>query len=329
MRVGFLMTARCNAQCLHCSTSCGPRRSEALAQEEIICVMEQATALAGDRPTEFYLSGGEPFLKFDLLLNVVRHARRLGATVTCVTNGYWATSPERARSRLAQILEAGINAIALSTSRYHQEFVKRSRVEHALNAAREIGLHCTLKYARTRSDPWSSDEVKAWARAAGASDVDDFAVLPYLSGGRDLPEAEYSRDPGLPEGRCPSALITIRQDGEAFTCGANGALNSVLALGNIKRETLESVRTRFYMGGAQQLLRELGPAHFARAVVAKGQGHRLRTAYHGVCDLCAHLSSDPVMAEVVSECAEAREREQIEHLLGDGPAPDSSSPALR
>src|ERR1043165_4389764 len=152
MKLALLITARCNASCSHCSTSCGPHREEHLSRDQIFNLVDQAAAIDDGERFKVLLSGGEPFLDFGLLLDVVRHASSKGAIVTCVTNGYWATSAEQARDLLTQLKQAGLRSFAGSTSRFHQAFVSRRRVERALAASRVVGLRCTLKYIRTRTD---------------------------------------------------------------------------------------------------------------------------------------------------------------------------------
>ncbi|MFA5941168.1 MAG: radical SAM protein [Sinimarinibacterium sp.] len=311
MKLGLIISNRCNARCTHCSTSCGPSRSDHLPDADIFELMNQAVRLAQNQLVEFLLSGGEPFLDLERLLHLVRHGHSLGAGVTCVTNGYWAASDAKARALLGAVREAGLNVLAVSTSRFHQQFVNKQRVERVLRLSREIGLPCALKYARTASDAESPDEVQHWATAAGAHTVQDFPIIPYLSAGASLPDDDYLRQPGLPEGGCPAALLTVREDGEAFMCPQPGAQNPLLALGNAQRTGLARIRSRHYLGGAQQLLRNHGPIHFAREIQARGLSHRLRAAYAGVCDLCAHIASDPEMAVIAAECAQTYAAEQL------------------
>lgn len=315
MLLGLIITAHCNASCSHCSTSCGPQRRESLPSDKIFSLMDEAAVLAAGKPLSFLLTGGEPFLDFARLLSIVAYGHRLGAVMTCVTNASWATSDGRARTRLAAIKAAGLSDLGISTSRFHQQFIKRQRVERALAAAREVGLRCTLKYARARTDTEDVDAVRAWALAAGAVAVQDFDLLPHLREGTRLPEAEYPRDPGLPEGRCPAALLTVREDGKAFTCCTPGSQADLLALGNVHELSLHELQGHYYLGGTQQILRESGPIVFARAIQAGGLGSRLRGAYAGVCDLCVHIATDPEMAAVAAAVSRDHEVRQLQDLV--------------
>jgi hypothetical protein len=316
MKLLLMLTARCNASCGHCSTNCGPRRKERLPRDKLLGLMDEAAALSAGEPLVFALSGGEPFLDIDLLVDVIRHGTALGADkITCMTNAYWATSDARAVDLLNRIKAAGLGSLGISVSRFHEPFVKRTRVATALRAARSAGLPCGVKYVRSQSDAGRDDEVTAWARRNGAGEVEIVPLMPALRNGVRMPDTEYLRFPGVPQGPCPAPVITIREHGEAFMCGAPGADRPLLSLGNVHSASLEDIRDRHSLGGVPRALRLLGPAHLARAVAQGGQAGRLRPRYAGVCDLCVHIAGDPVMAPLAQAAGAALEIQLCEQLL--------------
>lgn len=328
MKMALMFSARCNASCGHCSTSCGPRRTESLTRSKIFSLMDEAAELSRGEPLKLGLTGGEPFLDFELLRDIVAHGKRLGAEMGCVTNAYWATSTEKARTLLKTLQDAGLLVLSVSSSRFHEEFVKTPRVERALGAAREIGLQCELKAVRLHSDTQSEEAIRAWALAAGADRVQMFQVLPHLREGAVLAEEEYARSPGLPAGPCPGMLPTVGWEGEVYACAMPGAFSRYFSLGNVHQAPLRTVRDRLYLGGKQQILREHGPIHFAREIQARGLGDRLREDYGGVCELCTHIAADPVLARVAEEMSDALEIQQLHRILGhlaESPRPAGSS----
>jgi MoaA/NifB/PqqE/SkfB family radical SAM enzyme len=330
----IVLTARCNALCSHCSTSCGPHRTGRLALEQLVSLMDQAARLSGRQPLVLALSGGEPFLDFKLLVEVVRHAARLGASgITCTTNAYWATSHGKALALLTTLKSAGLTGLGISTSRFHEAFVKRARVARALQAGRAAGLACGIKYVRGESDARRDASVIAWARRHGAQSVEVIPVMPALRSGQVLAEGEYRRPYGLPAGPCPASVLTIREDGQAFTCGAPGSDTALLSLGNANERGLEEILDRYRLGGVQQILRRQGPAFLAREVARHGAAERLRPAYSGVCELCTHIARDPVMAPIAATAAASVEARlwgrlvaRIAGTAGEGGPSRGSSP---
>jgi len=87
-----------------------------------------------------HIGGGEPFGDFDRLLAVVRAAREvgLGGIGYVETSGFWATSDDLVRRRLAALAEAGMKQLSISADPYHQEFVPPDRVRRLLGAARAV-----------------------------------------------------------------------------------------------------------------------------------------------------------------------------------------------
>jgi MoaA/NifB/PqqE/SkfB family radical SAM enzyme len=319
MQLGLFLTARCNAACAHCSSSCGPFRSESLDRSTLFRLMDEAAAANEDERLEFSLSGGEPFLDFALLCEVIAHGAALGAVVNCQTNAYWAANDEVAARKLGELRDAGLNGISVSISRFHDAFIRRSRVQRALRVARELGLGTALKCAITADAEGDGidAELERWARASGAELVEVFPVHPYLREGAVLPPAAYAVRPGLPEGRCPAPVLTVDEGGSAYSCCTPGSFNPFLRLGDVARDSIGTLYERYLFHGRQRLLRERGPAHLARALVARGLGAHLRDGYVDVCDLCSHIANDPLLAAAAAEVAQDYEVRQLSAMFDD------------
>lgn len=316
MQLVLLVTARCNASCAHCSTSCGPHRTEHLPAEVIMRSIDEAAALSVNEPLEISISGGEPFLDFTLLKDVISHGFGHGAYMTCVSNGYWATSPARAATLLRELKDAGLALLAISTSKFHEEFISRKRVDCAINAAREVGLECVLKVVRSADDAELGD-VSARAKLAGVRRTETIRLVPSVRQGAAIPETDFVRETALPSGTCPAAVITVAETGHAYMCCSPGAFNDFLRLGNVIEQGLGVVRENFYLGAKQQILRRFGPRYFAKAIKQCGAKQRLRSSYGNVCDLCTHIAKDPEMASIADGAARAFALQQLEASLSE------------
>ncbi len=295
MELTFVVTSRCNASCAHCATSCGPTRSDALPSPEIKRMIDEAALVKDGRPLRVDFTGGELFLDFDLLLDLVSHAAALGAEVGCVSNGYWATSEDAAMDRVNRLKAAGLHTIAISTSRFHQAFVSLRRVKRAISAARAVGLWTELKVVVTADEDGDQGAAMEWINQIDSHLAHYAPLLPYLREGEQLCEQDYLGDEGLPACACPGHSLCIAEDGVAYTCGIAGSGTPFLALGDTKMLPIASLDRLMRRAGKQHLLLTQGPIHFARAVIAAGQGDRLRKRYSSVCDLCLHIAHDPEM----------------------------------
>jgi hypothetical protein len=126
---GLLITDWCPARCRHCYVSAGPDRG---AWMTLAAAEGHLAALARLRvPAEgIHIGGGEPFGNFDLLLAIVRAARKVGLPGIgyVETNGFWAESEDVIRKHLTALSEAGMLKLSISADPYHQEFVPPDRV---------------------------------------------------------------------------------------------------------------------------------------------------------------------------------------------------------
>lgn len=298
MNLLIILLARCNAACHHCSENYGPHRAEALSKPDIFRLMEEAAAIDDGTPLEFDLTGGELFVNFKLLLEVVERGAMLGAKVSCVTNAYWARNLEVTTEKLSQLKRAGLSSLAVSVSRFHQRYIPLTHARRVLEIAGQLGLSTELKGAVTLSDLGPNGALEEWKRALDASMINIFPVLPQLRNGAELPEDEYYRQPGLPPQRCPGAALRIDFNGVATSCCAPGANESFLEVGNAHSMPLADIYRNFRENKCQRILRDYGPIYFARAAIVAGQGQRLRSGYAGPCDLCLHVRRDPELRSI-------------------------------
>ncbi len=315
MDLALILTARCNASCTHCCSDSGPHKREALATGNVLALMDEAARLTppGER-LHFGLTGGEPFLDLAQLAELIRHGMALGALMTCVTNGFWASSEAKADAVIRRIRESGLEHLGVSTSRYHQQFVPLERVGRAVFAAKQHGMTTQLKIAYSAADQ-DGGLVAKWSEAVGADEVHSFPLVPYLRQGASLPESDYVRSPGLPEGRCPASILTVRENGAAYTCCNPGGTSPLLEVGNVLESGLAATLDRYRFEPVLQVLRGAGPAYLARAAVAAGHGSRLREAYAEQCDLCAHIASDPVLSAIARDAARDYRKQWADSIL--------------
>jgi len=147
---GIFLTYKCNSRCKHCMYACSPRwKADWISRGDAEKVLHNFSKAFKKRYPEGYeevgvnlglhFTGGEPFLNFNLLLDLVKTAGKMKIPSLFVeTNCFWAVTDEVTKERLLQLREAGLHGILISVNPFILEYVPFERTLRAIRAAREI-----------------------------------------------------------------------------------------------------------------------------------------------------------------------------------------------
>jgi len=136
---GLMLTYKCNCACEFCYYNCNPEKGGLMPVDTAISAWQSLKVLAGDN-AKIHFTGGEPFLYWDHLEEILEQAQRqkLGKVDLIETNGFWATSDKIVRQRLKKLDELGMNRFKVSTDPFHQEYVDIEPVRRLAEMAAEI-----------------------------------------------------------------------------------------------------------------------------------------------------------------------------------------------
>lgn len=135
--IGVILTYLCQAGCAHCVYACGPRRGvESMTRETLAEALDVIAALPG--PPQIHLTGGEPFLVYNLLLDATREATRRGIGVYVETNAGWCVNEAEAVTKFSALRAAGLWGVLVSCSPYQAEHVPPARTLIAVRAAQAV-----------------------------------------------------------------------------------------------------------------------------------------------------------------------------------------------
>ena len=146
---GLLLSYKCSAACRHCMYACSPKwKGDWITKRDLERVL---SLLAGRiQPSPWgahtvslnyglHLTGGEPFLNFELLVEAVQMADALRIPSTFVeTNCFWCGDDEMAREQLTLLKEAGLQGILVSVNPFYAEYVPFERTERCIRISREV-----------------------------------------------------------------------------------------------------------------------------------------------------------------------------------------------
>ncbi|MBS7653779.1 4Fe-4S cluster-binding domain-containing protein [Candidatus Bathyarchaeota archaeon] len=191
---GIFLTYKCTNECRHCMYACSPTwRSDWISLSDAEKILKILSASfkkwypknSGQIGVNLglHLTGGEPFLNFNLLLNLVKMADEHEIpSVFVETNCFWCTDDEETEGKLCELRDAGLKGILISANPFLVEYIPFERIERAikiskrifngnvvvyqnlfLNQMRAIGLKGTLSFEKYLSVMGEKDPLGLYA----------------------------------------------------------------------------------------------------------------------------------------------------------------------
>ncbi|MGE5558133.1 MAG: radical SAM protein [Bacillota bacterium] len=136
---GVITNYYCSSRCRHCLYGCSPSwPKEYIDMQKAEEIFQKISSL-GCRSV--HIGGGEPFLNPQSLLRVLEAARRAKVRIEYIeTNSSWCTDETGCLNLLNDVKQRGVNALLLSISPFHNEYIPFIKVKRVMEACRGAGL---------------------------------------------------------------------------------------------------------------------------------------------------------------------------------------------
>ncbi|MFX1408887.1 MAG: radical SAM protein [Promethearchaeota archaeon] len=146
---GLILSYKCSGECKHCMYLCSPKwNDDWLTEKDLESILTHLSKKIqpspyGDETISLnyglHITGGEPFLNYDLLLKSVEIAKKLEIPSLFVeTNCYWCKNDESTREKLVKLKKVGLNGILISVNPFILEYVPFERTKRAIKISIEI-----------------------------------------------------------------------------------------------------------------------------------------------------------------------------------------------
>lgn len=137
---GLMLSYQCDLRCRHCNYNARPGAGQWMSEAMLDLVLD---TLAGERGLiDIHIGGGEATLNPQLLETAIRRAQAKNIRLSYLeTNGNYAVSVEAARDVFRPLKEAGLGAVLVSVSPYHNETIPLNHTLNCLQAAVEVFGH--------------------------------------------------------------------------------------------------------------------------------------------------------------------------------------------
>ena len=281
----------CNADCPMCLYSCNPSSQGKLEPDIVRDIIKQAGT--DERITKVVLTGGEPFLDKDFILEILHLGMVNGLYMICLTNGFWCENFQETYAFLRELKRNGLREIITSVDAYHRSFVDGHHIKNLLAALRELDIPSQVTVTL---DQYNSANTFGYLK-----ELDRWLCDTRVVFGRALPYRFHR--PSACQGTCllggrgdklrcnVGSTLYVHYDGDVYGCCFMPlSNNNDLVLGSVYRDSLSTILntggTNLFMN---YLLMEQLPALFD---YLKHAGHEVDRAYAGGCDFCIGSISD-------------------------------------
>ncbi|HUQ18198.1 MAG TPA: nucleotidyltransferase family protein [Gemmatimonadaceae bacterium] len=319
--VALMVTRRCNMACAHCSVESGPRVKGQMDEH----VLEQIIRHIGDSGAKAVLiTGGEPMLREQTVLRLLKTAAKSGLGSALTTNGFWGKTPARARKTLAALKKAGLGFFTLSWDRFHLEFQGMEAGENILRAAEELGVPMNVNITRLADDSEIEDLTKPFMASAHPR-VRFYDVQP-VGRAASLPGSQLRAQV---EGGCQGAAIpTVTDDGRMIACPGPSYFqkhSSPLVLGTLESASVADMVVKHRDDVILRTIRAFGPSRLKHELqlIAGFEDFPWKNSYSGMCELCLQINSAPQAANALrkhlsrpEKLAELAARERLMRAAG-------------
>ncbi len=292
--VGLLVTFHCQATCAHCILRAGPDRHEEVSLEDAYNWIRQIADYRDHYVYVLSLTGGEPFYNLKLLREVMEFATECKLYISVITNGFWATSREKAKQILKSLPE--ICFISISTDLYHQVYIPFEYVKNAIWATQECGIPHYISIITDNKKSREYQQLNAEIlKIAKPENILTGITFPVGRASDIKSQLKYSLTHIPPKEVCAAASSPcIFPDGRVFGC--IGPLIDLrdkqpLFLGNVRESSIEDVFNRAETNAVLHALRLWGPKKLITMLREAGLGRNLPKEYisGSVCNACYDL----------------------------------------
>jgi pyruvate-formate lyase-activating enzyme len=289
--ISLALTRRCPLSCAHCATNSTFESEEAPAELFLRFV---DTFRPDDRPEVLAVSGGEAFLRPDLVRRLAERASVDGCRTAALSGMFWAKA-----KRIPPPIKRAIDVLdhfSVSLDVFHEREVEREDVyrvlEELLEQGKDVSVHLVgISY----DDPYlieRTEEIRA--RFGGQVPMLVNLVNAYGRALEWLDPAGTRRAPSVEAEPCTlAAWPLVAFDGTVVACGnddvVDGPAPAHLRLGHALEDGWPAIRRRVLSTSLLRAIRTYGPEY-----VADRAGSGVVTC-DGYCSTCRQLSTDVLL----------------------------------
>jgi MoaA/NifB/PqqE/SkfB family radical SAM enzyme len=305
--ISLILTNKCNAACRHCGFACGPDKNETMTVKDALFYIEAAKSFPSLKMV--CLTGGEPFLYYDRVVDIMAHAFKQGLTSEIVTNCFWAENYEISFGKLKRLRELGLVNFVTSLDDFHLEYIPVDNIKNAIRVAVDIGLKVTVKTLEYDNCRIKSEDVPELLELSQETKNLSLQKIEPVSEGRfkllksnkmvkDLEKRAIRKQDVNLSGGCSKIIKfpAVNPMGELYPCCGFG--DGSRFSGKYPDSNFYELLSMMQNNLLFNLLATLGP-HGVLKLAEQYFTEPIRDSYDNPCELCNFLFSTETTREAV------------------------------
>jgi hypothetical protein len=137
---GIITNYKCSSNCRHCCYSSSPKWPDDYMAPSM--ADEIFSILKGFGCYSVHIGGGEPLLKPEKILDVLKAARKNNINIEYIeTNASWYRDEESAKAVLKELKAHGVHTLLISIDPYHNEYIPFWKVKALFQACSKVKMN--------------------------------------------------------------------------------------------------------------------------------------------------------------------------------------------
>lgn len=296
--LGISITLTCPLKCAHCITNSNPYVDSEMNDKEALKYIKEARQAID----HISITGGEPFLKRQLLEKLVLEAKKLNYLVSVMTSGYWAINQKVTSRILNRLKTLGLDRIGVSLDRYHLPFVKEQNCINIAEAADKLEIPLAVRVIIAKDDNYGKHVEEILSHTKAEVHIN---YLVRVGRACDLEVKEFQVCSHPPKEICETVTaVDIVPGGDVYACCGPGLYmnkTNPLYLGNAQNENLLDILSRGLNNSYMKVINTRGPYGLFEDLNNNGYGHliKYRERYTDACQLCLDILNDPDLVSLL------------------------------
>jgi MoaA/NifB/PqqE/SkfB family radical SAM enzyme len=233
-------------------------------------------------------TGGEVFLFYDELKDLISLSKKVGKKSSLATNGFWAVDEEVAYNKMKNLKDRGLNHISISYDRYHGEYVKADNIKNILRASLGLELPVSISVVKLKDESIGSllDELGSDIYPAS---IKIGACMPVGEAKKNFSDNSFDRTLKTEYARCTfGGSLSIMPDGKIYPCCSQVIRDTALCIGDFYKLSLAEALNKAKNNVLLYFLRNR-PMSFFTKYATNELGERYPDKIVNPCELCGLL----------------------------------------